>query len=838
MSVTDLRAVLARVCRDQQEVSAHMVPVRYLAKLLHGQDVDQSTVQLAQLLLQVGELLSHMRDRVAGAVQGKSSLEPHNAVRHATCLLRVLALSEVQAALGADEQQVQQVVAAVQSAQQEFQCLCGSSRGAGTAHTRPGSNSTAAEVHAPAAVEAAAEGQEPGVSGEAGLGAPAAADEAAGAEESGQAAGAEAGGSLSVAQLPDLLEAAHGMAENTRSCLLTAISNLLRLAHGQYVDPAAVQLPQLLLQWPLLQQNMQQRFAGPLGRQKGLKPSTACKYAGCVLQLLSFGSMRVHLTSEQRQEVQQQISAAIAAWKALEGAPQPAGSPQPKPSSQALGGNSQAGSVDRGPESATVTPSSNATDQEYEPPGPAPGSIEAFLALAANKTVPAGAGAAAAAAHAPAGQQRPQRRSAAAAAARIQSAVEAERSQTVSQTVWVQHHDSWEIADRQKHGPPAAAKPKRRSDGTPGAAAAAATGEALPAAAAAHAHTQQQSDTPAQPSRLSLKQVARQVQQQNPNEFMSTNFTPLRTLAQLLGVREDSVQLAELLQQWDVLEEHLLQRVSGARKEGQAPLAVVSALGYVNKVLRLVTREPLVSAQLSQQELQDIQRKIAATKAQLGQCAGESSKEVDEQQQQQQQAEIEQQEQAETEQQQAAAPVASSGHAAAYTDAAAAAAAADTAPAPLTEAPAVDVKPSPAASVLQVPAQQTAAAQVSMPVTPAPAARAAAVLPTASATADTSLAAAVDAERNLLAAQRQLLALYADKLSPSLAEKLALRSTLQMLAELPPGDIRLDRFWADNDWLMMLSEEAESTPDHWREAFEALTRNANRDPGAATAASN
>jgi hypothetical protein len=38
-------------------------------------------------------------------------------------------------------------------------------------------------------------------------------------------------------------------------------------------------------------------------------------------------------------------------------------------------------------------------------------------------------------------------------------------------------------------------------------------------------------------------------------------------------------------------------------------------------------------------------------------------------------------------------------------------------------------------------------------------------------------------------------------------------------------------------WLVMLSEEAESTPEHWREAFEALMRNANRGPGAATAAS-
>jgi hypothetical protein len=53
--------------------------------------------------------------------------------------------------------------------------------------------------------------------------------------------------------------------------------------------------------------------------------------------------------------------------------------------------------------------------------------------------------------------------------------------------------------------------------------------------------------------------------------------------------------------------------------------------------------------------------------------------------------------------------------------------------------------------------------------------------------------------RNLLAVQRQLLALYAHKLSPSLAEKLALRSTLQMLAGLPPGDIRLGMFWTDYD---------------------------------------
>lgn len=34
-------------------------------------------------------------------------------------------------------------------------------------------------------------------------------------------------------------------------------------------------------------------------------------------------------------------------------------------------------------------------------------------------------------------------------------------------------------------------------------------------------------------------------------------------------------------------------------------------------------------------------------------------------------------------------------------------------------------------------------------------------------------------------------------------------------------------------WVVMLSQEAQSTQQHWREAFEALIQNANRGPGAA-----
>jgi hypothetical protein len=63
LTVSGLAVHLQEVLADKQKAKQHMVVVRSLSRLLHGQDVDLSTVHVAEVLPQLDVLLQHMRDR-------------------------------------------------------------------------------------------------------------------------------------------------------------------------------------------------------------------------------------------------------------------------------------------------------------------------------------------------------------------------------------------------------------------------------------------------------------------------------------------------------------------------------------------------------------------------------------------------------------------------------------------------------------------------------------------------------------------------------------------------------------------------------------------------------
>jgi len=105
------------------------VLLRNLANRLYGKPL--GPVQLSALLPQLPGQLQYLRERVTGNDQlhHKARLQPSTAAQHTACLLRVLALPEVQAQLES-QQQLQELVQEVTQAQQQFEALCSSSAGA------------------------------------------------------------------------------------------------------------------------------------------------------------------------------------------------------------------------------------------------------------------------------------------------------------------------------------------------------------------------------------------------------------------------------------------------------------------------------------------------------------------------------------------------------------------------------------------------------------------------------------------------------------------------------------------------------------------------------------
>jgi hypothetical protein len=699
------------VCADKRDVKDLIVPVRYLAKLLHGPNVDYSLVQVGQLLPHLAVLLQHLQDRVSGSVEGKSTLQPRNAAKHAACLLRVLGLPEVQAVL-AGQQQPQELLTAVQAAQHQYEAMHHSSEV--TAGTQPYSNSTAADTQAQVHVDAVQ--QQPALG--AGAGAAAAGTQpAAGVADN---LPGTAGGFVSVKQLSELFEI-HKTAPTTRSRILTTVKQLLQLVHGEGANGATVQLPSLLQQWHVLEKHLLQRMEGPISGRLRMQPVSARYYATSVLKLLDMPQVSGQLSSDAFGRLREQLQAALDAWKPLEAAPAastdagPAQQQQLKCQQQAAAAAAKSTSED----DSTCDDNSSSSEEDYDYNAPR---ASAGAAAGTRKRARRVA------------SSRLRRRCALKAAAAI--AVQAEQLAAT--------------------GLPKLTRVKVEC-----------TPQGHSAAQVAQPFEAELQDESAQGQGLSLKQLQQLAKQQLAAQDLVNKLTPLRNLAKLLhGAKydPDMVQVADLLRRFDVLAAHLVQRV--AAQDGSTPvLAFTTALGYVAHVMYWI-KYPAVQAQLSPDELQQVQDRFAAAKGALGQAAasktkGRASSAAQDSEEQQ-------------------------GPGTAARSAPAAASAAGRTRRART-------------AVLQVPSEAAPAAapaQVSTPVTPAAASQA--VVPVTPAVPAT-FAAVLSFERDLLAAQRQLLWLYSHKLTPGLSAKVALRSRMQMLAGLTPGDIRLDRFWADYD---------------------------------------
>lgn len=810
MCVTDLKAVLARVYPDKQEVRAHMVPVRYLAKLLHGPDVDFSTVQLATLLPQAGLLLAHMRDRVAGAVQGKQVMAPHKAAAHAAALQRVLGCAEVQAELG--QQQVLQLLAAARAAEQEFEAA--------------GWQVTSHEQVAPALTSYAAA---------AGM---AAASDGVTAGSTQQEAGAVG---LSVAQLLQN--------PTIHSTSATALHKLLLLVHGREADAAAMQVVDLLPQWPLLQAPLQQRVEGK-GEESPLQPKSAVNYTQGILHCLTLPCVQAQFDAAALAQLHQQVQDG----KVLLRAAGDTASIRTTSHSRSKGaGSSAAASSESGSEDEWQGVSS---DEDSEPLGGAGQQLQTMtLGQLKGRVVGdcrvALNGVAKAAGFAEASRDS-QPLPAVLQAQHVQDFLRALRDRGcsaqhtsnmgrhlrhVSQRDDVQRclgRDSVHqlqqavgLAALPQAGPesalaaaaagrcnskPAASQHSSGKAGHPAGQALAATAAAAGAAAAAASSQpagqrllrsagQPAAAVPASASGLSLSQLTSHAKN---SSFDGTNvlgsLTPLRCIAKMLfgdGFDPDAVQVAQLLQHWGDFEAQLLQQVAGTHPTLPI-LACATALPYTTRVL-LLLEHPVLQPHVSAAVRQQLRKQVAATRAAISSIAAAGAGQNSQHSQSQgvtggQGVQVVADEQPAVAAQDASTADSNAAYAGQWRTAG----------------------PGSAANPLSL-AVGAISAQPSGLL--APAGPSQGVPPLADAPV-----------RNLLAAQRQLLRLDADKLSPSLSEKLALRSTLQMLAGLPPGDIRLDMFFADYDWVVMLSEEAESTPEHWREAFDTLIANATSGP--------
>jgi hypothetical protein len=246
-------------------------------------------------------------------------------------------------------------------------------------------------------------------------------------------------------------------------------------------------------------------------------------------------------------------------------------------------------------------------------------------------------------------------------------------------------------------------------------------------------------------------------------------LTPLRCIAKMLygdGFDPDAVQVAQLLQHWGDFEAQLLQQVAGTHPTLPA-VTTTTASSYTARLLLLLD-EPVLQPHVSAAVRQQLFKQVAATKAAISSIAAAGAGQTNQHSQSQ--------------------GVTGGQGMQAVADEQPAVAAQDASTADSNAAYAGQWRAAGPGSAANPPSLAAGAisAQPSGLLAPAGPSQGVAPLPDAPV-------------RNLLAAQRQLLRLYADKLSPSLSEKLALRSTLQMLAGLPSGDIRLDMFFADHD---------------------------------------
>jgi len=151
LDLAGLEQQLQQHLADPSQVRWHVVLLRNLANRLYGRPVEP--VQLSALLPQLPGQLQYLRERVTGNDQlhHKARLQPSTAAQHTACLLRVLALPEVQAQLES-QQQLQELVQEVTQAQQQFEALCSSSAGAAPGGQQQGCAQPPALAGAEAAV--------------------------------------------------------------------------------------------------------------------------------------------------------------------------------------------------------------------------------------------------------------------------------------------------------------------------------------------------------------------------------------------------------------------------------------------------------------------------------------------------------------------------------------------------------------------------------------------------------------------------------------------------------------------------------------------------------------
>jgi hypothetical protein len=304
---------------------------------------------------------------------------------------------------------------------------------------------------------------------------------------------------------------------------------------------------------------------------------------------------------------------------------------------------------------------------------------------------------------------------------------------------------------------------------------------------------------------LSLQQLAAHCDHGGSSQLLNA-LTPLRCIAKMLYGSDfdaDAVQVFELLQHWDEFEEQLQPQVAGTHPT-LPTLQAVTALRYTCGVVALL-EEPVLQAQLTPATLQQLHKKVSATKAAMKavrtavkqeQATGHKRRRSVGVLEQTQSGKLAESAQHITAQDSSVAGATGAAGSRMQAPQATASAVRAQLQGSTTPAAGLTAPMRAAGSWMQAP-QATASAQLQNSTTPAAAAPH--VAAGAPAACVTPAAAPGPSEHSLPAAQQLLLRLYQQKLTPSLSEKVALRSTMQMLAALPPGDVRLDRFWADYD---------------------------------------
>jgi hypothetical protein len=585
------------------------------------------TIVISELLPQLGVLLQRMRDRVAGRIPGKT-LHPHNAAQHAAAVLRVLGVGEVQAELHGP-QHVQELAAAVQAAQQEFEAMArGVTEIATQDHNQQQQQpqTAAAAATAPdaatAAAAAAAAGSIGGVSGPS--------ETAPSAARLGKQQG-QTRKSLTVAELQSAVQASRTITSNNKGKLSRTLNKLLRLVHGPRADASAVQAADLLQQWPTLHAYLLQRLQSDNSTNR-MSPATALTcYVYGMRQLLVMPLVQQQLDSQALQQLRQQMEADAARYKLLPARGTAGGNLVPAPS--ALGVQPAAAAtashqkckfrLSTGTYEQKRTGAPRARDGGFvidgsSVPNTEPASSDGNNSDLSREELAAGPSVAWADGRA-ATPGRPSKR--------VKEVTGSAAAVTKAATTEAPEGTAAGAGD----GMECALTVPAITAGAMAAAAAAAAAEGPVALAEATAAAGDGSDMECDPlaqrtspsaSGLTLEKLAARMQRRCRADTLRKRLAPLRSLATLLyGSSYDpaAVTVAEPLQHWHLYEQQLLQQVAGTHATLPS-LAAATAHGLAVHAAAWA-REPLVQSELTEQELQEFLTRVAATKAAIADAA-------------------------------------------------------------------------------------------------------------------------------------------------------------------------------------------------------------------------